>query len=576
MSCKRISKQILSVLFLLLLASSVSIAREKFSNSAKMIDSYFKRLESFGLSGSLLIGDKNRVLFKENYGIKNSRKDFDYAYSVGSVTKQFTASAILLLEQRGLLNTNDKISAHLTGVPEDKSDITIHQLLTHTSGLMDGYWDRNRNLSEEQYIKKILAGKLDSAPGSRHSYVNPGYHLLKKIIEIVSNKSYEKFLVEDIFKPNNLNRTGFRLVKWNKDQVVKYSDWTMSESKIKDLAYPLKRPVYLQPEGSGGLLSTTNDLYKWYQLIFNSNKLLTTNSKTKLLKTEKNNYAYGWNVTETSRNTKLISHGAYDSWLGTVTGFYNFADEDLVVIFLGNTNMSQFLRKEDLMRDIETIVFGGSVELPPESSHKASQRELDLVLGSYGRNGKTTNIAKGKIDNQIRLRTKDQNLIKHLLFPKLSESKKLTDFQLEFFVDQINKNDFAPLKGTYLRSATFEGAKAQYSGVWKNLVSNYGKYKELRVLHMLPSTYEGKFELQFFTEFIFEKGSFYARMFRFTDGSVQVQPLSFPKKLEIYLIPKNKNEFITWNIKTGTSSTIQINGNELVVNGNDQMTFLKQ
>ena len=134
--------------------SSAAFAKESFSNSAKAIDSYLKRLEAFGLSGSILIGNKKGILLKKNYGFNNPNPNIDYAYSVGSITKQFTASAILVLEQRGLLNTNDKISVHLPGIPEDKSDITIHQLLTHTSGLKSDYWDRNRTLTEDHYIKK--------------------------------------------------------------------------------------------------------------------------------------------------------------------------------------------------------------------------------------------------------------------------------------------------------------------------------------------------------------------------------------------------------------------------------------
>ena len=213
-----------------------------------------------------MIANKNGILLKKNYGIGSPEDNKNFAYSVGSITKQFTATGILVLEQTGLLNTNDKISKHLFGIPEDKSNITIHHLLTHTSGLKDDYWDQHKDLTEAEYIKLMLSEKVVAAPGAKYDYINFGFHLLAKIIEKCSNKSYEQFLVEDIFRPNGLNYTGFNLVKWQKNQVAEYNDWPLETYEI-DIRNPLNRPVYFQPEGSGGIFSTIEDLYKSGMLI---------------------------------------------------------------------------------------------------------------------------------------------------------------------------------------------------------------------------------------------------------------------------------------------------------------------
>ena len=238
--------------------------------------------------------------------------------------------------------------------------------------------------------------------------------------------------------------------------------------------------------------------------------------------------------------------------------------------------MSQLLRKDDLMKNIESIIFGGSVRVPPASAYELSQADLKSVLGNYKREETEVNISAGKINNQIRLRTKDRELIKHLLFPNLSKPEKLTDVQLEFFFDKKNKNDYEPLKGSHIKDSTFERAKARYSRIWKGLTAGYGKYKGLRVLHVLPNIYEGKFELQIFMELIFEKGDFYARGFRDHNGRIHIQNLSFPGKLEMYLIPTGKDEFIGWNVKTGTTPTIKINKNGLVVNDNAEINYTRQ
>ena len=549
-------------------------AQNQFDGTVQAIDSYFSRLEDFGLSGSLLIGNKDEVLLKKDYGIKASVKGIDPAYLVGSITKQFTATAILSLEQKGLLNTSDEISKYLTNIPADKSAITIHQLLTHTSGLKDDYWDQHTDLTEEDYIEKMLTEKLVSEPGTKFSYANFGYHLLAKIIENIANKNYERFLKEELFKPHNLNHTGFNLVNWKENQVVEYTDWTTEKSK-KLIKNPLDRPAYLQPEGSGGILSTTEDLYKWHQLIFHSEKVLSAASKKKLWTVEKENYGYGWEIYETSRGTKLIEHGAYDSWVGVVAGFYNFVEEDLVVIFLGNTHMSQILRKDDLMNNIESLVFGGSVQAPPMSNFQYNRTDFDKCIGEYEYNGKSLSITKGKLKNQIRLRTTDEGTIKQLLFPNMNSLEKRTDIQLEYVLDHISRNDYEPLKGTYFRESAFEALKNRYSGIWQYLSTSLGEYHGFSVLHTLPNIYEGKFELQIFTELLFERGSFYARAFRDHNGRIHIQNLEFPKKLELYLVPIRENEFIYWNIKTGITSTILFDQGKLIMNDNQEIGYVK-
>ena len=136
------------------------------------------------------------------------------AFEIGSITKQFTAAAILLLAQEGKLTVDDKISRYLKGTPASWGGISIRHLLTHTSGLknytgLDGF-ELARHLTQAQFISQIAAHPLDFAPGEKWSYCNTGYNLLGYIIENVSGKSYWDFLEQNIFAPLGMTATAPR------------------------------------------------------------------------------------------------------------------------------------------------------------------------------------------------------------------------------------------------------------------------------------------------------------------------------------------------------------------------------
>ncbi len=563
-------KQFVTTLVVTLcLVHTNTFAQDALPSSAKAIDTYFKKLEAFGLSGSLLIGNKEGIIFKNNYGNEEATLNSMPAYSIASIMKQFTAVAILTLEQRGLLNTNDKIDDHLSNVPTDKSEITIHQLLTHTSGLRNAYWDNKeyRDLSFSQFIAKVLEKDLEYKPGTTFSYSNFGYDILAKIIELKTGKPRIQFLVEDIFKPNGMRYTGNKSIKWKKGQVAQYMDWPVSNTDLKLSSNPLSWPFTVT-------LSTVEDMYKWYQLIFHSNKLLTEKSKQKLLKVEKDNYAYGWNVRKTIRGTQLIYHGGYDSWLGMVTGFYHFVEEDLVVIFLGNTNMNETLRHENIMQEVESIVFGGYTKFPPSSPYKASAVNLEKHFGKYQIGNSSANISAGKISNQIKLRTTDTKLIRNLLFPDEEKWASEKDDQLEFTIDHINRNDFEPLKDVFFEGL-FDRFKVQYSSVWNQLKAGYGKYKSMKILHKRPYFYQGELEIQIFMELKFENGPFLLRATRIPNGRIALHPYYIPERFEAFLIPIGENEFMTWNIKYETTAFLQFKQDGFLVNSDPHAVYKK-
>src|SRR5262249_27224274 len=142
-------------------------------------------------------------------------------FSIGSITKQFTAAAILKLQMQGKLSVRDPIAKYLPNVPQDKSAITLHHLLTHSAGLESGFGPGDfEAVTRDEIIKRALASKLRSAPGKQYHYSNAGYSLLGAIVEIVSGGGYEAFLHEHLFKPAGMAQTGYRLPKWSSERLA--------------------------------------------------------------------------------------------------------------------------------------------------------------------------------------------------------------------------------------------------------------------------------------------------------------------------------------------------------------------
>ena len=132
-------------------------------------------------------------------------------YTIGSITKPFTAAAILKLEMQGKLTVEDPIAKHLPGVPEDKRGIAIHHLLTHTAGFESDFAGDYDPVGRDEYVQRVLGSKMRSAPGTAYHYANSGYSLLGAIIEIVSGQPYETYLRDNLFVPAGMKDTGYRV-----------------------------------------------------------------------------------------------------------------------------------------------------------------------------------------------------------------------------------------------------------------------------------------------------------------------------------------------------------------------------
>lgn len=163
---------------------------------AKELNEYIRSLEGFGFSGQVLVMEKGKLLLSKGYGAAKTNPlkpiNVQTVFEIASLTKQFTAAAILHLEMEGKLKTEDALTKFFNNVPEDKAAITIQQLITHTSGLPRDVIQNSSTeiVNREETVSRILSAKLTAKPGERYAYSNTGYHLLAAIIEKLSGQSF--------------------------------------------------------------------------------------------------------------------------------------------------------------------------------------------------------------------------------------------------------------------------------------------------------------------------------------------------------------------------------------------------
>ena len=172
--------------------------------TVQKVENYLNSIEEVGFSGTVLLELNGSVFSSKGYGFGNIDKNIKNTpgtiFDIGSITKQFTAAAILKLEMQGKLSTNDKISRYFRNVPKDKLEITIHDLLRHQSGLQSNVGGDYDKITKPAFIDSVMHSQLKFEPALRFSYSNIGYSLLAIIVENVSGLSYEQYLYENLWK----------------------------------------------------------------------------------------------------------------------------------------------------------------------------------------------------------------------------------------------------------------------------------------------------------------------------------------------------------------------------------------
>jgi len=363
---------------------------KKSTKTTKQINTYLTELEKVGFSGTVLVELNGNKVISKAYGFSDKahllKNEQTTIFSTGSITKQFTATAILKLEMQDKLSTDDKISKYFDNVPKDKENISIHDLLRHQSGLESNVGSDFDKISQTDFIDKVMNSSLLFESGTRFSYSNIGYSLLAIIIEKVSGTTYENYLYENLWKPAQMEFTGYSRPNFdnNKIAIGYYRDgkvWGKSTDKNWDIDAP-----YWHLKGNGGILSTTEDLYKWHKALM-TEQILSKGEKEKLyhprLRPNENEnpyYAYGWDIFKTNRNTLQVWHNGTNNII--YADFLRYIDEKVTIIMLSNKSHPNF---DGLNKEIAKIIFDKNYKpiIPvadDETNQKYSQNLITIIL----------------------------------------------------------------------------------------------------------------------------------------------------------------------------------------------------
>jgi CubicO group peptidase (beta-lactamase class C family) len=331
--------------------------------------------------GTILIAREGRVLTTSSYGFANLEDEIPNTrqtkFHLASITKTFTAMAIMMLAERGQLNVQDPICKYLTECPAAWQPVSIHHVLTMSSGIPnftdfpDWLMTRALPATYASTIARFKDKPLDFPPGSKYSYSNSGYVLLAYIVEKVSGTTYEGFLRENIFAPLKMVNTGYD------DNKVILSRRAIGYARE---GIRLVRAPYLSTsvvKGAGGLYSTVDDLLLWDQALY-EDKLVSQKSLETIFTIHAGDFGYGWHIDEQFKRRRIFYDGVI---IGFKSSISRYPAEKVTIILLTNSD-DVFINSA--IRDLAAIVFGEKYSLPKERvSVPQDAKTYDAYLGRY-------------------------------------------------------------------------------------------------------------------------------------------------------------------------------------------------
>jgi D-alanyl-D-alanine carboxypeptidase len=372
---------------ILLHGPSMSVQAAPVAAADQAIDASIARYYKATDPGAAIIVTKDgKPLLRKAYGLASVEQQqpmtADMSLRLGSITKQFTAVAILMLAEEGKLSVSDDITKFLPDYPSQGKKITIEHLLTHTSGIVSytgkpGFFDRVEvDIGVTQMIDSFKNDKLDFEPGSTMKYNNSGYFLLGAIIEKISGHSYAKFVEQRIFTPLKMSQTAYE--GHERGATQRAAGHTRAGS-----GFGSSRAISMsQPYAAGALVSTVDDLARWEAAVAAGQLLKPASWKQAftpytLTSGKQTGYGYGWGIS-TLQGSPMISHG------GGINGFSTFAlrlpEENVFVAVLSNSD-SGVVPPEMVASKAAAIAIG-----KPFPEYKAITLEpkiLDAYAGVY-------------------------------------------------------------------------------------------------------------------------------------------------------------------------------------------------
>jgi CubicO group peptidase (beta-lactamase class C family) len=319
------------------------------------VDQYIEGLlKQNRFSGAILLAKEGKVVHSKAYGQADRELNVPNTtatkFRLGSITKQFTAVAILQLAEKKKLTLDETAAKYIPDSHEGWKKVTIRHLLQHTSGMpsFTGFPDYSKFKvlpgTGPELIARFKDKDLEFEPGSQYRYSNSGYYLLGYIVEQVSGMSYENYLRANIFDPLGMSDT-----RCDSNATIiarRASGYTSGLVEVQNATY-IDMSV---PGGAGNMISTVEDLFRWDRALY-TDKVLSKASRDAMFTPGKNNYGFGWAITRSGERLVIGHGGGID---GFNTQILRYPEQDAVLIALSNINTEM----PPITRELEAILFG--------------------------------------------------------------------------------------------------------------------------------------------------------------------------------------------------------------------------
>lgn len=380
-------KKIVSIITALLFSSNIALAtqQEKVSNKAIYDNVLANFVDKKGPGASVIVSQHGKVLYKGARGMANIELEVplttDSIFRLGSITKQFTAAAIMMLAEQGKLSIDDDIHKYVPEFPTEGQVVTVANLMSHTSGIANYTEDEHiwtKLLSTETSLDEMLSEfakhPMPLKTGEAMRYSNTGYVLLGKIIEVASKKTYANFIEQEIF-----DKLGMKNSHFGGTQLIpnRASGYSRSEQGIVN-ADPINM---MWPHAAGSLLSTVEDLDTWFKAL-RDGSLISKKSYQQMTSPfmlndkSSSDYGYGLGIHEVEKYS-AIGHGG--GIHGFVTHAFYIPEEDLYVAVLKNSDTEGDPRDIALLLAARTL----DINIPEFKSITLSEKNIEAMMGTY-------------------------------------------------------------------------------------------------------------------------------------------------------------------------------------------------
>jgi CubicO group peptidase (beta-lactamase class C family) len=528
--------------------ASATAPREKVVVQGEMgrqIDGYLTRLEGYGFSGALIVAREGQIILEKGYGFADRERKLrvtpDTVFDIGSITKQFTATAILKLEAEGSLKVTDPIGKFFPGVPADKRAITLHHLLTHTAGLASDFGGDYDPVPRDEIVRRALTRPLAFPVGEGFHYSNAGYSLLAAIVELVSERSYEEFLRRNLFAPAGMLRTGYVLPPWKRDDIAQgYVDGEKRPATL-DEPWASDGPWW-NLRGNGGIHSTVGDMYRWH-LALEGEEILDAEEKEKLLKPyvpegdgSRVSYAYGWGIATTQRKTRLASHNGGNGIFEA--DFRRYLDENTVIFIASNAEVPGIAVGGRVAR----LLFGAEVTLPPKVAALRA-KTLEKYAGAY-RTPAGRSFEIRRRGDRLELFAVGQPAL-DALFCADDSAREVSDAlnrRSGVVIEAAAKGDYAPIQKAL--GLPPEEVRRRADEFWSSSREKQGSFKNLEVLGTRPG---GRESLETGVRLNFERGSSYLVCSWEGEKLEEARPSEHPPGVTLF--PVSGTEFTSFSVE---------------------------